>query len=134
MTERQSLGAAGTRSPGACRLDPGQQRQLGGGRGRADRDGDADPTLCAVRDTWAAAQLLGDDIPVDRQGLTGRQATVIRLLADGHADETIAKRLGVSHRTARRIASELMERANARSLFELGVRCVHYGRLPATHP
>ncbi|MFE7775906.1 helix-turn-helix domain-containing protein [Streptomyces sp. NPDC057445] len=89
--------------------------------------------LCALFETaWATAQPLGDEIPVDRHGLTGQQAAVIRLLAEGHTDETIAKRLGVSHRTARRIASELMERAGARSRFELGVRCVQNGWLPAT--
>ncbi|MEU2430672.1 helix-turn-helix transcriptional regulator [Streptomyces sp. NPDC007861] len=88
--------------------------------------------LCALFETtWSTAQPLGDDIPVDRHGLTGQQATVIRLLAEGHTDETIAKRLGVSHRTARRIASELMERAGARSRFELGARCVQNGWLPA---
>ncbi|BAC67795.1 helix-turn-helix transcriptional regulator [Streptomyces avermitilis] len=81
--------------------------------------------------TWAGAQPLGDTVPVDRHGLTGQQATVVRLLAEGHTDETIAKRLGVSPRTARRIASELMERLEARSRFEAGVRAVQRGWLPA---
>jgi DNA-binding CsgD family transcriptional regulator len=53
-----------------------------------------------------------------------------RLRAEGHTDEAIAKRLGVSHRTARRIASELMERLDARSRFEAGVRALQQGWLP----
>ncbi|BBC34921.1 putative erythropoiesis-stimulating protein [Streptomyces graminofaciens] len=81
--------------------------------------------------TWVAAQPLGDAVPVDAHGLTGQQATVVRLLAEGHTDDAIAKRLGVSPRTARRIASELMERLEARSRFEAGVRAVQHGWLPA---
>ncbi|MFJ4644290.1 LuxR C-terminal-related transcriptional regulator [Streptomyces bobili] len=87
--------------------------------------------LCALFETtWDGAQPLGEVAPTDPHGLTGQQATTLRLLAEGHTDETIAKRLGVSHRTARRIASELMDRLNARSRFEAGVRAVQQGWLP----
>jgi DNA-binding CsgD family transcriptional regulator/sugar-specific transcriptional regulator TrmB len=87
--------------------------------------------LCALFETtWEAAQPLGHLVPSDPQGLTGQQAAALRLLAEGHTDETIAKRLGVSHRTARRIASELMDRLGARSRFEAGVRAVQRGWLP----
>ncbi|WUD79022.1 helix-turn-helix transcriptional regulator [Streptomyces sp. NBC_00510] len=88
--------------------------------------------LCALFETtWDAAQPLGEIVPTDPHGLTGQQATTLRLLAEGHTDEAIAKRLGVSHRTARRIASELMDRLDARSRFEAGVRAVQRGWLPA---
>ncbi|MGZ3102683.1 LuxR C-terminal-related transcriptional regulator [Streptomyces sp. H72] len=88
--------------------------------------------LCALFEaTWAAAQPLGETVAPDPQGLTGQQSTVVRLLAEGHTDEAIAKRLGVSSRTARRTASELMERLGARSRFEAGVRAVQQGWLPA---
>lgn len=87
--------------------------------------------LCALFETtWESAQPLGESVPTDPNGLTGQQSTTLRLLAEGHTDETIAKRLGVSHRTARRIASELMERLDARSRFEAGVRAVQQGWLP----
>lgn len=87
--------------------------------------------LCALFETtWTAAQPLGDAVTVDRHGLTGQQSTVIRLLAEGHTDEAVAKRLGVSSRTARRTASELMDRLGARSRFEAGVRAVQWGWLP----
>ncbi|MET8630960.1 LuxR C-terminal-related transcriptional regulator, partial [Kitasatospora sp. NPDC004669] len=49
--------------------------------------------------------------------------------ADGHTDDAIAKRLGVSPRTARRIATDLMERLNARSRFQAGVRATQAGWL-----
>ncbi|MEU0742732.1 hypothetical protein [Streptomyces sp. NPDC006134] len=45
-------------------------------------------------------------------------------------DETIAKRLGVSPRTARRIANTLMTRLGARSRFQAGAMAVQVGRLP----
>lgn len=54
----------------------------------------------------------------------------MRLLAEGHTDDAIGKRLGVSPRTARRIATDLMERLGARSRFEAGVRAVRQGWLP----
>ena len=81
--------------------------------------------------TWESAQPLGEVVPVDPHGLTAQQTAALRLLAEGHTDEAIAKRLGVSHRTARRIASELMDRLDARSRFEAGVRAVQQGWLPA---
>ncbi|MFI5754716.1 LuxR C-terminal-related transcriptional regulator [Streptomyces sp. NPDC051569] len=89
--------------------------------------------LCALfESTWTAARPLGDAVTVrGPDGLTGQQSAAIRLLAEGHTDETIAKRLGVSTRTARRMATELMERLGARSRFEAGVRAVQQGWLPA---
>ncbi|MFJ3637685.1 helix-turn-helix domain-containing protein [Streptomyces sp. NPDC090112] len=90
--------------------------------------------LCALfESTWATGQPLAEVAVLGPDGLTAQQTTAVRLLAEGHTDETIAKRLGVSSRTARRIANELMERLGARSRFEAGVRAVQEGWLPA-HP
>lgn len=74
---------------------------------------------------WAGA------VPVGAVGddLTDQQVTTVRLLADGHTDETIAKRLGVSDRTARRIVTRLMARLGARGRFQAGVRAVEAGWL-----
>ncbi|MGW5775724.1 helix-turn-helix transcriptional regulator [Streptomyces sp. NPDC003863] len=84
--------------------------------------------LCALFDgVWNDARPLNEESKADEQGLTDQQATVVVLLAAGHTDETIAKRLGVSPRTARRLASELMTRLGARSRFEAGVRAVQNG-------
>ncbi|MEV0218271.1 helix-turn-helix transcriptional regulator [Streptomyces sp. NPDC050704] len=87
--------------------------------------------LCALFESvWETAQPLGRAATVDGKGLSGQEATAIRLLSEGFTDEAIAKRLGVSPRTARRVATDLMERLGARSRFEAGVRAVRRGWLP----
>ncbi len=87
--------------------------------------------LCALFESvWAGARPLGEVAAKDSLGLSAQEATTVRLLADGLTDEAIAKRLGVSPRTARRLATELMERLGARSRFEAGVRAVQQGWLP----
>lgn len=86
--------------------------------------------LCALFDNvWAGARPLDEADSSDDHGLTDQQSMVVTLLAHGHTDETIAKRLGVSPRTARRLAAELMTRLGARSRFEAGVRAVQSGWL-----
>ncbi|MEV4758793.1 LuxR C-terminal-related transcriptional regulator [Micromonospora sp. NPDC049559] len=87
--------------------------------------------LCALFDAiWAEATPLGTKQALDGQRLPRQEAEVLRLLATGLTDVAIANRLGVSPRTARRIAAELMERLEARSRFEAGVRAVQNGWLP----
>ncbi|MFF8772436.1 LuxR C-terminal-related transcriptional regulator [Kitasatospora sp. NPDC015120] len=87
--------------------------------------------LCALfENIWSAAQpLVG--AAREASGLNPQEAAVVRLLAQGLTDDAIAKRLAVSSRTARRLATELMERLEARSRFEFGVRAVQQGWLPA---
>ncbi|GAA0676675.1 LuxR family transcriptional regulator [Kitasatospora atroaurantiaca] len=87
--------------------------------------------LCALFESvWAGAVPLGDSACPDRHGLAPQEAETLRMLAEGMTDEAIAKRLGVSPRTARRIAAELMERLDARSRFQAGVHAVQDGWLP----
>ncbi|MGW4651957.1 helix-turn-helix transcriptional regulator [Kitasatospora sp. NPDC004289] len=88
--------------------------------------------LCALfENVWSSAQPLGTSSTPDVHGLTPQEATAIRLLAEGFTDEAIGKRLGVSQRTARRTATDLMERLGARSRFEAGVKAVQHGWLPS---
>ncbi|MFI5532347.1 LuxR C-terminal-related transcriptional regulator [Kitasatospora sp. NPDC051853] len=88
--------------------------------------------LCALfENVWSTAQPLGSSSAPDVNGLTPQEATAVRLLAEGFTDEAIGKRLGVSQRTARRTATELMERLGARSRFEAGVKAVQHGWLPS---
>ncbi|MFJ9620054.1 helix-turn-helix transcriptional regulator [Streptomyces noursei] len=88
--------------------------------------------LCALFEgVWSCAQPLGEAAPKDSHGLNPQESTTIALLAQGHTDEAIAKRLGVSQRTARRIATDLMERLGARSRFAAGARAVQHGWLPS---
>ncbi|MEW2517104.1 helix-turn-helix transcriptional regulator [Actinacidiphila alni] len=89
--------------------------------------------LCALFDsTWAAGRPLGEAPVRDAHGLTPQERAALGLLADGHTDEAIARRLGVSPRTARRITTELIERLGARSRFQAGVRAAQQGWLRGT--
>jgi DNA-binding CsgD family transcriptional regulator len=54
---------------------------------------------------------------------------VIWLLAQGYTDEAVAKRLGVSPRTSRRIVETMMRRLGARSRFQAGVYAERSGLL-----
>ncbi|MGA5816618.1 response regulator transcription factor [Kitasatospora sp. NPDC094028] len=87
--------------------------------------------LCALFDrVREQAQPLGSESEADERGLSSQEATVVRLLAQGLTDDAIAKRLGVSARTVRRVATELMGRLRARGRFEFSVRAVQNGWLP----
>ncbi|WP_037607340.1 LuxR C-terminal-related transcriptional regulator [Streptacidiphilus rugosus] len=77
--------------------------------------------------TWAAARPLGTPAPQNEHGLTPQEHAVLTLLAQGHTYESSARRLGVSTRTARRIATDLLERLGARSLFEAGAKAAWRG-------
>ncbi|HEY0693388.1 MAG TPA: LuxR C-terminal-related transcriptional regulator [Kribbella sp.] len=68
--------------------------------------------------------------PEDRESdspLTPHEAEVLRLLAGGAKDEQVARLLGISLRTARRITANLSERLDAASRFELGVAAAKRG-------
>ncbi|MEV6858613.1 LuxR C-terminal-related transcriptional regulator [Streptomyces microflavus] len=86
--------------------------------------------LCALFESiWETAKPFGEVTRRSESGLSDTESTALKLLADGFTDEAIAKRLGVSHRTARRVATGLMERLGARSRFEAGVGAVRQGWL-----
>ncbi|MFE0460649.1 LuxR C-terminal-related transcriptional regulator [Kitasatospora sp. NPDC058965] len=80
---------------------------------------------------WTAATPLGPPPATAPQQLSAQERAALDLLTCGHTDETIAKRLGVSPRTARRIAADLLTRLDARSRFQAGVHAVQDGYLPA---
>jgi hypothetical protein len=72
--------------------------------------------------TWQGATELAEYLParppvVDEQGLR-----ILRLLSDGHKDESAARSVGVSVRTYRRRVAELMAVLGADSRFQAGVR------------
>ncbi|MER7780469.1 helix-turn-helix domain-containing protein [Streptomyces sp. NPDC096191] len=90
--------------------------------------------MCALFDRfWEEATPLGHSPDRDRGrdacGPTRQEAEVLRMLSQGLTDETVAKHLGVSARTARRIAAELMDELGARSRFQAGARAVAKGWL-----
>lgn len=72
---------------------------------------------------WRAARPLGNrHRRRDSRGLTDQQSAILNLLVQGCTDEFIARRLGFSARTVRRVIAELMERLDARSRFQAGAR------------
>lgn len=60
--------------------------------------------------------------------------TILRLLAAGLKDEAIARRLGMSLRTARRHIADIMEELGATSRFQAGVTAVARGLLDPREP
>ena len=77
---------------------------------------------------WQAAQPLSEKARGDRQdelSLPDRQ--LLRLLARGLTDEAAGFRLGVSARTVRRQMAALMERLDATSRFEAGLKAARRG-------
>jgi DNA-binding CsgD family transcriptional regulator len=86
--------------------------------------------LCALFEhTWRIAAPLGEERARDDSGLTGQEREVLNLLVQGHTDDSVARKLGVSVRTGRRITADLMERLGARSRFQAGARTVERGWL-----
>ncbi|CAL9451751.1 hypothetical protein SUDANB174_02446 [Streptomyces sp. enrichment culture] len=83
-------------------------------------------TLCALFfQAWETAVPLGNGRTGD--GLTAGEKLLLKLLASGLTDDAAAKRLGVSLRTVRQQVSSLMERLNARSRFEAGLKAAQMG-------
>lgn len=88
--------------------------------------------LCALFESiWASAVPLTESVSRERdeRGLTPQEVETLRLLGQGLTDEAVAKRLGVSSRTARRIAADLLEALDARSRFQAGAKAVTKGWL-----
>jgi DNA-binding CsgD family transcriptional regulator/sugar-specific transcriptional regulator TrmB len=77
---------------------------------------------------WSrATEMFDPDDRDDETPLTPHEAEVLRLLAGGAKDEQVARLLGISLRTARRITANLSERLDAASRFELGVAAAKRG-------
>ncbi|MGN9843443.1 helix-turn-helix transcriptional regulator [Nonomuraea sp. H19] len=54
--------------------------------------------------------------------ISPREWQVLQLLAQGCTDEAVARNLGLSLRTVRRVTADLMERLDARSRFQAGLK------------
>ncbi|MDI3420311.1 helix-turn-helix transcriptional regulator [Streptomyces luteolus] len=78
---------------------------------------------------WRVAVPLGDALPVmsDMDGITYRERAIAALLAEGHADIEIARRIGINVRTCRHHISKLAEALGSSSRAQLGVRIAQAG-------
>ncbi|MFE9426134.1 LuxR C-terminal-related transcriptional regulator [Kitasatospora sp. NPDC006697] len=87
--------------------------------------------LAAVYDqAWSTAIPLGAQRAPDADtGLTQLDRELLALLGTGLTDEAAGNRLGVSARTVRRQMAALMERLNATSRFEAGLKAAQKGWL-----
>lgn len=80
--------------------------------------------------TWQAAKPFGAPPRRDQHELTDQEREILILLGTGRTDERVARQLGVSLRTVRRVMSQLMVRMNARSRFQAGLMARDLGWIP----
>ncbi|HEY4023802.1 MAG TPA: helix-turn-helix transcriptional regulator [Pseudonocardiaceae bacterium] len=86
--------------------------------------------LCELFDlTWERASLLGSAAAAINDGLNPQERAVLKLLAQGNTDEAVARKLGVSVRTGRRIMASITTRLGAQSRFQAGATAAMRGWL-----
>ncbi|MFC4008533.1 LuxR C-terminal-related transcriptional regulator [Nonomuraea purpurea] len=94
------------------------------------RQGSVITALCALFEKfWDEAAPLGAARERAHDRPSRQELSLLRLMAEGNTDEVCARRLGISLRTTRRLAAELMSRLNARSRFQAGVLAAQAGWL-----
>ncbi|MFD4758572.1 LuxR C-terminal-related transcriptional regulator [Streptomyces sp. NPDC058439] len=78
---------------------------------------------------WTQATPLTENLPTTTPGasVTAVQLSIARLLVEGHVDEIVARKLGISVRTCRAHISRLMRTLNASSRTQLGARLIQSG-------
>lgn len=78
---------------------------------------------------WERAAPLGDTPAPECEGPSERDLALLKMLEDGLTDECIARKLGVSIRTVRRLMADILKRLNAQSRFQAGMEAVRLGWL-----
>lgn len=104
-------------------------------------------TVAVVRDELVVAQLKRFfDAAWDHAALPPRRepilkasdseikVRIVRMLADGAKDETVARGLGISLRTCRKHVAEILEELGSSSRFQAGVRAGLAGMVPERWP
>jgi DNA-binding CsgD family transcriptional regulator len=76
--------------------------------------------LALFEQFWSVGTSWDEPGKRDQHGLSRREQELLKLLAAGHTDEVVSRKLGLSLRTVRRMTSDLMERLNAQSRFQAG--------------
>jgi DNA-binding CsgD family transcriptional regulator/sugar-specific transcriptional regulator TrmB len=83
--------------------------------------------LALFENVWLTARSISEPRRTERLELSDTDHEILRILAAGATDEVVARQLGVSVRTVRRLTSVLMDRFRARSRFELGLKLGQQG-------
>jgi DNA-binding CsgD family transcriptional regulator len=73
---------------------------------------------------WEPAMVLGAPETAESDEPADRDIALLKMLAAGQTDESIARKMGVSLRTVRRHVAELLRRLDAQSRFQAGVEAV----------
>ena len=78
---------------------------------------------------WAQATPLTEQVPGPGPGVqvTAVQQSIARLLSEGHVDDVVARKLGISVRTCRSHIARLTQALGATSRTHLGVLLVRSG-------
>lgn len=78
---------------------------------------------------WDGARRIAGSSPAASRAPSEIERELLRLLAGGLTDEAVARKLGVSLRTVRRMMADLMGRLDSASRFQAGMRAAAMGWL-----
>ncbi|MFC7386575.1 MULTISPECIES: LuxR C-terminal-related transcriptional regulator [Sphaerisporangium] len=76
---------------------------------------------------WSSGTPITEPPARNEHGLTPQEHSLLRLLADGHTDESAARNLAISLRSVQRMMNALTERLNAVSRFQAGTEASRRG-------
>lgn len=88
----------------------------------------------AFENLWNTASPLIPDTKSTTHTIDDLKKSIVRLLAMGHKDEMVARRLGISVRTCRRHIAEIMDEQGALSRFQAGVHLTRAGLVDEPFP
>lgn len=88
----------------------------------------------AFENLWNTASPLIPDAKETPQTIDALKKSIVRLMAMGHKDEMVARRLGISVRTCRRHIAEIMDAQGAISRFQAGVHLTRAGLVDDPFP
>jgi DNA-binding CsgD family transcriptional regulator/sugar-specific transcriptional regulator TrmB len=76
---------------------------------------------------WATATPLAETPARNQHGLNPQESELLRLLAQGHTDQSAARHMGISMRTVQRTLTELTDQLGTTSRFQTGVEATKRG-------
>ncbi|WP_406092384.1 hypothetical protein [Streptomyces sp. NBC_01013] len=114
---------------------PGHSRGAGVTTAAAVRDPAMVAFACAAfENLWNSASPLIPDAKETPHTIDTLKKSIVRLMAMGHKDEMVARRLGISVRTCRRHIAEIMDDQGAISRFQAGVHLTRAGLVDDPFP